>query len=180
MTSQPRARLRAGHGVVVRILGEAPGSRVTKRSRATPDGAAARCAAATSARCPFPAACTASAPGTFPPWLWSVCAAPSPIGLTAAALFAGGEGSRADWRVRAPGSFTCARCPARTSGLDAGPESYDNPAAVWWGTLCSFRGHRGPGGHTGFAGTSASARLNLAGQVANAGTARSHWRSSVR
>lgn len=43
--------------------------------------------------------------------------------------------------------FPCARCPAETSALDAVPEAYHNPAAVWWGALCSFRGHPGPGGH---------------------------------
>ena len=59
--------------------------------------------------------------------------APPPIGLTAAALFAGGEGSRADWRVRSPGTFPCASCPAATSALDAGLEAYHNPAAVRWG-----------------------------------------------
>jgi hypothetical protein len=58
-----------------------------------------------------------------------------PIGLTAADLFAGGEVSSADSRVRSPGTLTCARCPAVRSALDAGPEAYDNPAAVWWGPL---------------------------------------------
>jgi len=58
-----------------------------------------------------------------------------PIGLTAAGLFAGGEVSRADSRVRRPGTFTCARCPAVRSALDAVPEAYHNPAAVWWGPL---------------------------------------------
>jgi len=64
------------------------------------------------------------------------CAPPlPPIGLTAADPFAGGEVSRADSRVRSPGTFTCARCPAARSALDAAPEAYHNPAAVWWGTL---------------------------------------------
>jgi hypothetical protein len=36
----------------------------------------------------------------------------SPIGLTAAALCAAGQGSTADLRVRPPGTLTCARCPA--------------------------------------------------------------------
>ena len=58
-----------------------------------------------------------------------------PIGLTAAGLFAEGEVSRADSRVRSPGTLTCARCPAVRSALDAVPEAYDNPAAVWWGPL---------------------------------------------
>ena len=62
---------------------------------------------------------------------------PSPIGLTAADLFAGGEVSRADSRVRSPGTFTCARCPAARSVLDAGPEGYHNPAAVWWGAFAA-------------------------------------------
>ena len=31
--------------------------------------------------------------------------------------------------------FDLCRCPARTSGLDAGPEAYHNPAAVWWGAF---------------------------------------------
>ena len=48
----------------------------------------------------------ASAPGTFRPGC-GPCAPPLPIGLTAADLFAGGEVSRADSRVRSPGSFTC-------------------------------------------------------------------------
>ena len=46
----------------------------------------------------------------------------------------------------ARGTLTCARCPAVRSALDAGPEAYHNPAAVWWG-LCSFRGHPRPVGH---------------------------------
>ena len=58
-----------------------------------------------------------------------------PIGLTAAALFARAQVSRADWRVRSPGTLACARCPACTSALDAGAEAYDNPAAVWWGAF---------------------------------------------
>ena len=45
--------------------------------------------------------------------------------------------SRADSRVRSPGTFTCARRPAATSGLDAVPEAYHNPAAVWWGALAA-------------------------------------------
>lgn len=46
------------------------------------------------------AAQDASAPGTFPPSC-GPCPPPlSPIGLTAAGLFAGGEVSRADSRVR--------------------------------------------------------------------------------
>jgi hypothetical protein len=40
-----------------------------------------------------------------------------------------------DWRVRAPGTFPCAGCPARTSALDAVAEAYHNPAAVWWGAF---------------------------------------------
>ncbi len=63
--------------------------------------------------------------------------APPPIGLTAADLFAGGEVSRADSRIRSPGSFTCARCPAARSALDAVPEAYHNPAAVWWGAFAA-------------------------------------------
>ena len=68
---------------------------------------------------------------------WAVVPArrPSPIGLIAARLFAGGEVSSADSRVRSPGTFTCARCPAVRSALDAGPEAYHNPAAVWWGAF---------------------------------------------
>jgi hypothetical protein len=58
-----------------------------------------------------------------------------PIGLTAADPFAGGEVSRADSRVRKPGTFTCARCPAVRSALDAVPEAYHNLAAVWWGAF---------------------------------------------
>ncbi len=60
-----------------------------------------------------------------------------PIGLTAAGLSAGGEVSRAGSRVRSPGIFTCARCPAVRSALDAGLEAYHNPAAVWWGALAA-------------------------------------------
>ena len=52
-----------------------------------------------------------------------------PIGLTAAGVFAGGEVSRDNSRVRSPGTLTCARCPAGRSALDAGPEAYHNPAA---------------------------------------------------
>ena len=81
----------------------------------------------------FPAACAASAPATFRPGRGPGAPPLPSIGLTAAALFAGGEVSRADSRVRSPGTFTCARCPAVRSALDAGPEAYDNPAAVWWG-----------------------------------------------
>jgi hypothetical protein len=72
---------------------------------------------------------------TFPARPWSLCAAPLPIGLTAADLFAGGEVSRADSRARRPGNLSDSRCPAVTSALDAGPEAYHNPAAVWWGPL---------------------------------------------
>jgi len=59
----------------------------------------------------------------------------SPIGLTAAGLFAGEEASRPDSRVRWPGTLTCTRCPAVISGLYAVAEACDNPAAVWWGIL---------------------------------------------
>ena len=74
------------------------------------------------------------------------CAAPLPHRTDC--LFAGGQGSRADPRVRRPGTLTCARCPAVRSGLDAVPEACDNPAAVWCGPLqlpwsCRPR----PGGH---------------------------------
>jgi hypothetical protein len=74
-------------------------------------------------------------PGTFQPRMGSLGAAPSPIGLTAADLFAGGEVSRADSRVRWPGTFTDACCPAVRSALDGVLEAYHNPAAVWWGPL---------------------------------------------
>jgi hypothetical protein len=53
--------------------------------------------------------------------------------------------SRADSRVRAPGTFPRTRCPAVTSALDAAAEAYDNPAAVWWGAFAGFRGHPRPG-----------------------------------
>ena len=72
---------------------------------------------------------------------------PSPIGLTAAGLFAAGEVSRADSRVRSPSTFTCARWPAETSALDALPEAYHNPAAVWWGALAASPVIREPAGH---------------------------------
>ncbi len=45
--------------------------------------------------------------------------------------------SRTDSRVRSPGTFTCARCPAARSALDAVPEAYHNPAAVWWGAFAA-------------------------------------------
>ena len=45
--------------------------------------------------------------------------------------------SRADSRVRQPGSFTCAGCPAVRSALDAGLEAYHYPAAVWWGAFAA-------------------------------------------
>jgi hypothetical protein len=48
----------------------------------------------------LPAACSLSARTPSNPRPWSLCAAPPPIGLTAADLFAGGEVSRADSRVR--------------------------------------------------------------------------------
>jgi hypothetical protein len=80
----------------------------------------------------------ASAPGASRFRLWPLVPAPPPIGLTAAALFAGGEVSRADsCDVRSPGSFTYARCPAARSVLDAVPEAYHNPAAVWWGAFAA-------------------------------------------
>jgi hypothetical protein len=60
---------------------------------------------------------------------------PSPIGLTAAGPFARGQVSRADSRVRSPGTLTYARGPAVRSALDAGPEAYHHPAAVWCGAL---------------------------------------------
>lgn len=44
-------------------------------------------------------------------------------------------GPRVVSRVRQPGTFTCARCPAVTAALDAVPEAYHNPVAVWWGLL---------------------------------------------
>jgi hypothetical protein len=58
-----------------------------------------------------------------------------PIGLTAAGLFAEGKVSRADSRVRWPGTLTCARCPAARSALEAVPEACHNRAAIWWGPL---------------------------------------------
>ena len=76
-------------------------------------------------------------PAPSRPQPWSLCAALPPIGLTAADLFAGGKGSRADLRVRKPDTFTCACCPAARSALDAVPEAYHNPAAVWWGVFAS-------------------------------------------
>ena len=78
-----------------------------------------------------------SAPGTFRPGCGPWSPPLPPIGLTAAGLFAAGEVSRADSRVRSPGSFTRARCPAATSALDAVPEAYHNPAAVWWGAFAA-------------------------------------------
>ena len=73
-----------------------------------------------------------SPPGRCP------CSPPlPPIGLTAADLFAGGEVSSADSRVRSPGTLTCARCPAVRSAFDAGPKAYHNPAAVWWGAFAA-------------------------------------------
>lgn len=63
------------------------------------------------------------------------CAPASPIGLTAAGLFAEREGSRADSRVRSLGAFTGACRPAVTSAFDAVPDAYHNPAAGWWGPL---------------------------------------------
>ena len=45
----------------------------------------------------------------------------------------GAQGRLRDVRRQAP--FPCARCPAVRSALDAGPEAYRNPAAVWWGAL---------------------------------------------
>jgi hypothetical protein len=89
-----------------------------------------------SARIPSPNGASAR-PVPSRPQPWSLCAALPPIGLTAAYLFAGGKGSRADLRVRKPGIFTCACCPAAGSALDAVPEAYHNPAAVWWGS-CTF------------------------------------------
>jgi hypothetical protein len=91
----------------------------------------------------FPPACAASAPATFRPGCGPGAPPLPSIGLTAAALFAGGEVSRADSRVRSPGTFTCARCPAARSALDAGPEAYDNPAAVWCGAFAPRSRRRG-------------------------------------
>ena len=45
--------------------------------------------------------------------------------------------SRADSRVHPPGTLTSARGPAVRSALDAGPEAYHNPAAVWWGAFAA-------------------------------------------
>jgi hypothetical protein len=104
-------------------------------------------------RLPICCSCQSGEPqGRSSPWLpaWLPRRAPSrpaivlvprrspPIGLAAAALFAGGEVSRADSRGRRPGTFTCARCPAVRSALDAVPEAYHNPAAVWWGAIAAF------------------------------------------
>jgi hypothetical protein len=83
--------------------------------------------------------------GRLPARRWSVSAALSPIGLTAAGLFAAGEVSRADSRVRSAGTFTCARWPAARSALDVVAEAYHNPAAVWWWAL-SVRRPAGQGG----------------------------------
>ena len=78
-----------------------------------------------------------SAPGVVRPGC-GPCPPPlSPIGLPAAGLFAGGEVSRADSRVRSPGTFTCAHRPAARSALDAVPEACHNPAAVWWGAFAA-------------------------------------------
>jgi anti-anti-sigma factor len=86
-------------------------------------------------------------PGPTRPWSW--CTALSPIGLTAAGPFAGGTVSRVASRVRKPGGFTCAHCPAVTAALDAVLEAYHNTAAVWWGGLCTLprSSRHGLGGH---------------------------------
>ena len=38
---------------------------------------------------------------------------------------------------RSPGIFTCARCPAIRSALDAVPEAYHKRATVWWGAFAA-------------------------------------------
>jgi hypothetical protein len=60
---------------------------------------------------------------------------PSPHRTDCCRAFRRREVSRADSRVRSPGTFTCTRCPAARSALDAGPGAYHTPAAVWWGAF---------------------------------------------
>ena len=88
-----------------------------------------------------------------------------PIGLTAADLFAGGKVSRADSRVRSPGTFTFARCPAVRSACRTGGVSQSGGSLV--GGLCSFRGHPGPKGHCRTGGWSSQSN-NVRGSSASA------------
>jgi hypothetical protein len=78
--------------------------------------------------------------GRLPARLWSLSAAPPPHRTDCCRSIRRRGESRADWRVRSPGTFTCARCPAGTSALDAVPEAYHNPAAVWWGAFAASAG----------------------------------------
>ena len=79
--------------------------------------------------------------------------------------------SGADSRVRSPGTLTCARCPAVRSALDAGPEAYDHPAAVWWGAFAASAVIRG---RAAGAGRVASGRETRSGHWIQDGKPRVH------
>ena len=86
-----------------------------------------------------------------------------PIGLTAADPFAGGKVSRVASRVREPGTFTGARCPAGTAALDAVLEAYHDPAAVWWGafTFLQYASRGSCSGH----GTHSSVGMSMLSRI---------------
>jgi hypothetical protein len=74
------------------------------------------------------------------------CAPPlSPIGLTAAVLFAGWEVSSADSRVRSSGTLTCARCLRSDRRLMPDGRRMTIRRQSGGRGLCSFRGHPRPG-----------------------------------
>jgi hypothetical protein len=74
------------------------------------------------------------------------CAATLPHRTDCCRLIRWREVSRADSRVRQPGSFTGSGCPTVPAALDAGPEAYHDRAGVWWGffalslVMASWRG----------------------------------------
>jgi hypothetical protein len=83
------------------------------------------------------AAWTASAPGTFRLRLWSLVPAPPPHRTDCCRSTRRRGGVKGRFACTFTRHFHRARGPAARSALDAGPEAYHNPAAVWWGAFAA-------------------------------------------